>query len=301
MVWTYLGPSETIPPLPDFPWIEADTAMRLNTCQINGCNYVQMLEGLLDSSHLTVLHSSALNQASGSDLGFVKATSHMQFDAAPLVESETTAFGIHYAAIRMLDGMAETRVTAFIAPFWVLNPNGDIVVAVVPLSDVKTAFYTVWWDGKTRYGAEPLRTQQLELIGFDQSNLEAYGQTRQMFDGPNSIRHENGFRQDRALMHAGHFTGVPTLALEDSLVSISAGPVRDRTTERLSISDLAIGHLYRHLLRVAREERDGDGPIGHGVSVAHVVGTNASLDPGTDWRTLVPQHYGAGSMTPPGS
>ena len=71
------------------------------------------------------------------------------------------------------------------------------------------------------------------------------------------MRRENGFRQDRAMMRAGHFTGVPTLALEDSLVCVSAGPLRDRSKERLSTADLAIAHLYRHLIKSAKRVRDG--------------------------------------------
>jgi phthalate 4,5-dioxygenase len=290
-VWAYLGAGDKPPPFPDFPWLNSEPEARLATLQVNGCNYVQMLEGLLDSSHLTLLHSTSLKRAAGGEINFAKATSHMKFDAAPRVESEETEFGVHYAAIRVLDGKAETRVTALVAPFWVLNPNGDIFVGCVPMTDTKTAFYTLSWDGKKPYGQDPLRTQQLTMIGFDQETLEAYGQTRATFDGPGRMRRENGFRQDRALMRAGHFTGVPALALEDSLVCVSAGPLRDRSKERLSTADLAIAHLYRYLIKSAKRVRDGGKPLGYGVSLAHVVGTNARLEPGEDWRKLVPGHY----------
>ena len=291
IIWTYLGASEKVPPLPDFPWIDAAPAMVTTTCQINGCNYVQMLEGLLDSSHLSVLHSSAIANAQAQDLNFVRAINHMQFDAAPVIESEETDFGIHYAAIRLMGGKAETRITAFVAPFWQVNPNGDIWVGAVPMADEKTAFYTVWWDGEKQYGAEPLRSQQLEMIGFNQEMLEAYGQTRKTFGGPNSLSRSNGFRQDRDKIRAGHFTGVPTLALEDSLVCASQGPLRDRSREKLANVDIAIVHFYRHLLKSAKQVRDGGEPLGSGVSVAKIRGVNARVDPETDWRSLVPDHY----------
>ena len=85
-VWTYLGAADKAPPFPDFAWLESEPETRLATLQVNGCNYVQMLEGLLDSSHLTLLHSTSLKRAAGSEINFAKATSHMKFDAAPRVE-----------------------------------------------------------------------------------------------------------------------------------------------------------------------------------------------------------------------
>lgn len=291
LVWVYLGDQAQMPPLPDFPWIDVAPEMRQANCQINGCNYVQLIEGILDSSHLSVLHQSALAQAQGQDLGFVKATSHMQYDAMPRVESEETVFGLHYGAMRTMGNKCETRVTAFIAPFWVLNPNGDIWTAVVPMSDTKTAFYTVWYDPAKQYGAEPLKSQQRKLIGFDQESLEAYGQTRATFDGPNRPNRANGFRQDRNMMREGHFTGVPTLVLEDTLVCVSAGSLRDRVVEKLAPADMAIAHLYRHLIKSAKRVQDGGEPLGLNVSVATVRGVNASVDPSVDWRSLVPDHY----------
>jgi hypothetical protein len=119
----------------------------------------------------------------------------------------------------------------------------------------------------------------------------AFGQTRATFDGPDRMRRENGFRQDRSLMRSGHFTGVPTLALEDSLVCVSAGPLRDRSRERLSTADLAIAYLYRHLIKSAKRVRDGGEPLGFGVSLANIVGVNAKLKPDEDWRKLVAGHY----------
>lgn len=291
MIWAYLGDPAKMPELPEYEFMTAPDNMRLNRLAVSSCNYVQVLEGLLDSSHLSVLHSSALTGAVNKDLAFAQATNHMQFDAAPRVETEETAFGLHYAAIRSVEGMAETRVTAFVSPFWIRNPNGDLTMCCVPMTDEKTAFYTVWYDGEKPYGADPLKSQQLKMIGFDRETLEAYGQTRQTFGGPNTPSRANGFRQDRELMRKGHFTGVPTLALEDTLVCVSGGPIRDRSKEKLAVVDVAIGQLFRHLIRSAKQVRDGGVPLGYGVSAAKITGLNAQVDASTDWRSLVPHHY----------
>jgi len=292
IIWAYLGDLAKMPAFPDFGFIDAPDEDRLAVVAIFGCNYVQVLEGLLDSSHLSVLHSSSLaSLAASSDLPLVTATDHMKYDAAPRIESQQTDFGLHYAAIRNLDGKAQTRVAAFLSPFWIFNPNGDLASAIVPMSDTKTAFYHVWWDGKTRYGAEPTRSAQLEMTGLKQQLMEDYGMTRKTFDTPGRMQRANGFRQDRARMREGHFTGAINLVQEDLLVSVSGGGIRDRSREKLAPADLPIAHLYRVLLKSARSTRDGGDPVAYDMSVKHIVGRSGSLDIGTDWRQLVPEHF----------
>ncbi len=290
MVWTYLGTPELAPPFPDFAFLDAAENMRMNALAVVGCNYVQVIEGLLDSSHLSVLHSSALKRITGVDLDYAKMTTHMQFDAAPRIESELTEFGLHYAAIRVLSGKAETRIAAFVSPFWILNPNGDIVLALVPMTDEKTAFFHVWHDGRSRFGEEPLKSNQRKLVGLDDETLAAHGQTRATFDSPNRMSRANHWRQDRAAVRNGHFTGMAGITQEDSIVSVSSGPIRDRSNERLSTADAPIAHLYRVLLASVRAVQDGKEPVYLGQPVAHLAGLNASVSPETDWRSLVPQH-----------
>lgn len=289
-IWTYMGDADNPPPLPDFPWMDAPAEYRLNTLQINGCNYLQMLEGLLDSSHVSILHSAAVAGVQGEDMHLARALNHTLFDAAPVIDSELTDFGLHYAAIRTLDGKAQVRVAVFIMPFWQANPNGDMWIVAVPMTDEKTAFFTVTWNGETQFGVDPLRSRQLQAMGFDQERLEAYGQTRRTFGGPNGVNRANGYRQDRALMRAGHFTGVPSIALDDSIVAISSGPIRDRRHQIISSADIAIAHLYACLLKSAKQARDGMIPFGTGISVAKLRGVPATLEPGVNWRTLVPDH-----------
>ncbi len=179
VIWVYLGERTQMPDLPAMAFLDAEPSKVLPTMTIFGCNYVQVLEGLLDSSHLSVLHQTALARAAKvSGLNFTQSTSHMQYDAAPRVECEETDFGLHYAAIRQVGGQEEIRVTAFASPFYIFNPNGDFVSAVVPMTDEKTAFFEIWCDGVTDYGEEPMRTKQRELVGLDEATMESFGMTR---------------------------------------------------------------------------------------------------------------------------
>jgi phthalate 4,5-dioxygenase oxygenase subunit len=290
LIWVYLGDPVELPQLPDFGFLGSPDDARINTVQVIPCNYLQLMEGVLDSSHLSVLHRSALQAANNSDYRPSTSMDNMGFDAAPRIEAEETDFGLHYAAIRNIDGQLETRVTAFVYPFWVLNPNGDLIHIFVPMTDGKTAFYHVWWDGKTKFGVEPRATQQPKMVGLNEETLSAYGMTRSTVDGPHSMRRANQWRQDRQAVRAGHFTGVASFSQEDAIVCVSGGPIRDRSNDHLSAADAAIILLFRVLLRFARSVSAGGLPLGAKQSVGHVRGINGMLDSGSDWRTLVPRH-----------
>ena len=56
MVWTYMGPRETPPPLPDLEWMSVPESHRRLTPFQRECNWVQALEGDIDTSHLYFLH-----------------------------------------------------------------------------------------------------------------------------------------------------------------------------------------------------------------------------------------------------
>jgi len=287
IVWTYIGEPAAMPDFYDFPFLDAPASKLLPTVQIVGCNYVQVLEGLLDSSHLSLLHISQFTSESLPDIKFVQNTGHMQHDPAPRIEAQETEFGLHYGAVRVFGDRAETNVTAFISPFFILNPN-DIYMAIVPMADDKCAFYSVWYDGVRDYGIDPLRSDQLRTVGLDR--LEEYGMTRQTFYTASLPSRANGYRQDRDLVRAGHNSGICSFVQEDAIVCMSCGGVRDRSYEHLGTADMAIAQMYRTLLKSARQVAAGGKPVAYNLSVAELRGARVTLPVGTDWRTVVPRN-----------
>jgi phthalate 4,5-dioxygenase len=292
LVWAYLGPADKKPAFPAWPFLGLPDANRINAYIVEDCNFVQVVEGLVDSSHLSVLHIAGLKATKDSDLSFAAKTSHMQFDAAPRIEAEETDFGFHYAALRKAGDSAETeaRVTAFAAPCFIANPNADLWMACVPVNDTRTRFYHVWWDRKKPIGEEPLRSKQLKFVGLDPEALDAYGLSAATADSPSKASAKNNFLQDRQLMKEGHFSGIRGFTQEDAAVSISSGPIRDRSKEMLSTADLAISRLYRSLLDCARRARGGGDPVGVRADTSRIVGANGKLQDGENWRGLVPGH-----------
>jgi phthalate 4,5-dioxygenase len=288
IIWTYIGELPLMPRFYDFSFLDAPKSQVLAVMGVHGCNYAQVLEGLVDSTHLSVLHFSQLTRDALPDIPFVQSTAHMAKDAMPKVEAEETPFGFHYGAVREIAGKAEVNVTAFVSPFFILNPN-NIYLAVVPMTDEKCAFYWVWHDGERNYGEVPLREEQLKATGLDM--LEEFGMTRETFYTDRHPSRANRYRQDRKLMRTGHHTGIDSLIQEDLMVTVSAGGIRDRDYEHLSSADAAVGMMYRVLLKSVRQLASGQAPIGYGRSVGHLQGARVTLPVGSDWRSAVPGNF----------
>src|SRR5260370_22719482 len=255
-----------MPALPRWALVEVMAAHRVPGYGGVNCNYVQVMEGLVDSSHLTVLHTAPLRTTGGSELDFAKKTEHLQFNAAPRIEAEETDFGFHYVAMRPVsenpaDGTV-ARIASFLPPCFILNPNGDLFFAMVPVSDTRTLFFHVWWNADKKIGEEPLRSRQLEVVGLDHAALDAYGLSLRTCDSPQAACRANNFLQDREAQRKGHFSGLPSFTQEDAAVSMSGRAIRDRSKEILSVADLALPQLYRSLISCAKQPADGPEPPG---------------------------------------
>jgi nitrite reductase/ring-hydroxylating ferredoxin subunit len=296
LVWAYLGVPDKQPQFPAWPWLGIPAAHRINTVHVEACNFVQAIEGLLDSTHLGVLHANSLKASDECDLGFANKVGSMKLDLAPRIEVEDAEFGFYYAALRSLSDSAgeftEARVTAFVAPCLVLNANGDLVALVVPASDERCNFYHLFWDTERRLGEEPLRSEHLKFVGLDDEMMDQFGVSAKTHQGPQKPSRGNRFHQDRTAMENGSFSGLEGIIEEDVAVTVSAGPLRDRSKEMLSSADVAVNRLYRTLLSRVRAVQSGGAPAGLSTNVANVTAFQRRMPPGATWRSLLPTPKG---------
>ena len=263
-IWVYLGPAEKEPPFPQYCWFDLSQSNVVTTVHSGECNFVQIMEGLVDSSHLGLLYMDGLKRTDTSDLTFAKKTNSMQFNLAPKLEAEDAPYGFNYVALRNISDAqgqrVEARVTAFVAP-----------------------------DGEKKLNEEPLRSQHLNFIGLDDATLHRFGIDLGNID-PDRPNRDNNFRQDRESMRNGWtFSGLPGFVQEDMAVSVASGLIRDRSKEMLSAADVAVGRLYRVLLNSARRVRDGGHPIGldTAIDTRLIKGAAAVPAPGQSWQSLV--------------
>jgi phthalate 4,5-dioxygenase len=287
VLWTYLGAAGQEPDFPCWPWMNLPESQRVVAVHVQECNFVQIIEGLVDSSHLGFLHIDTLRKTGGSDLEYSRKVNSMQDDLAPKIEAEDTPFGFYYAALRNVanpDGQArQARVAGFVAPFTILNANGDLHQIVVPQSDTRSIFFHVYYSQSRPLNEEPLRSQQLRIVGMDDETLRRFHLTPDTLGRGDYPQRSNYFHQNRAAMRDGSsWSGISSLTMEDTIVCVSPGPIRDRSREMLSAADIAITRLYRALLTAIDSQEAAQ------IDWLESRGFNVELAPGQEWRELLP-------------
>src|SRR5438477_146927 len=119
VVWAYMGPQELMPPPPHFEWTQVPPTHRHVSKVIQECNWVQALEGGIDTSHAPILHRSLAANGAGiaPDSPFVRGS-------APTLEVDTTDYGYRYFGVRMLgDDQQYVRGYHYVMPFTQLRPQ----------------------------------------------------------------------------------------------------------------------------------------------------------------------------------
>ena len=108
VVWAYLGPKEKMPEAPGMEWLRAPAAHRNVTVTHEFCNYLQAIEGGIDTVHSSFLHNNDL-----SDMAHFKRIAQ-----APQLEVERTSYGFRYAGLRDIGERGQyVRIYQFVLPF----------------------------------------------------------------------------------------------------------------------------------------------------------------------------------------
>lgn len=299
IIWAYLGPAELEPEFPHWRYFDYPAERLLSVTFVVACNFVQVQEALLDSAHLTVLHQDAFKRKS--DIDFANTVSTVTVAADPKIEVEDTSFGFHYVALRPApgeDGARVARVTSYVAPFHVLNANGDFVGMIVPIDDHRTLHHFVWWSDTKDIAHEPHRGEQLRFVGLDEETQHVAGLHYDTWHLPGRPNRRNNFLQDREAMRNGAYSGLPIFFPEDSAMLVSSSEIRDRSKEMLSPGDVAIVRLYRTLLNVASQVQAGQAPVGLHIDPRGIRGTNGVIAADQPWQSLVPSHLKPEAATP---
>jgi phthalate 4,5-dioxygenase oxygenase subunit len=254
MIWTYMGPPEEMPPFPEFEWTKVAQSNRAIVKIVENANWVQAMEGAIDSAHSSFLHSSYRMGVRPSK------------DTAPKLETEDTTYGFRYAAIRKPEKDADknkyVRVTLFVAPIFCFVPPKEGYGSVhmfVPMDDGHTAFYGVNFSHDKALDTEEIRKRRRAAVGVDLD--QQFRKIRTM---------ENLYLQDREAMKSGQsFTGIEGVPNQDMAMQESMGSIVDRTKEHLGISDIAIIKMRRLLLQSVHSFVEGGKPIGLTSSVPY--------------------------------
>lgn len=285
-VWAWLGDRDSEPAFqpPAFA-PEKDTPVSILKMRVPA-NWAQIHEGQIDSAHSSSLHSSDMKPArvegaSADDKSWYRPST----DKSPRMQTETTSYGFHYAAIRKPIKKAAThnylRITEFVAPYYsLIPPNNNYKVAsvIVPINDDETAFHFIAWGGPNVPSTDEWRRFAHAVPGADVDDLWRPLRTK-----------DNDFLQDRAAMKAGDFTGVKGIPNQDLVMWVSMGSRVQRSTDILGASDLAIVEFRRLMVDAARKVAEGGTAIGAESEIpqAQIASREGVYPKEVDWRSLV--------------
>ena len=271
IIWTYMGPRQTPPPLPD---IEPNMLPRGEYAVqkvLRECNWFQGLEGDIDTSHLGFLHLGAIKpeQTTPGTFDYYNVA-----DRAPKYEVVDTEFGTSYGAYRPAE--ADTyywRIAHFLFPFFTMIPTGILgmqvlVRAWVPVDDEHIMFWSI---------AAP-RSRVGSGAAGGAAGLNAGGRAvaaagarpggfEFLPDSPDWLgkfrlaqNKDNDYLIDREAQRTQSFTGIPGIHQQDQAVTESMGPIYDRTQEHLGSSDAMVIRTRRRVINAARALRDNATP-----------------------------------------
>ncbi|MDH2237248.1 Rieske 2Fe-2S domain-containing protein [Pigmentiphaga sp. GD03639] len=253
IVWAYLGPGQA-PAAPDIEFMSLPKSHVYASKRLMRCNFMQALEGSLDTSHLTFLHQ--MNLMSKDVFGVGDFQRFSDADGAPRFFCADTPYGMSISARR--DGDDDTyywRVTQWLMPVGVLVPTapGSVCRAnfFVPIDD-----RNCWWY-RIRYQPErPLEQEEIEE--YDTGDLDYSRRVPGTYESIGNK--ENDYLIDRGKQRAESFTGIPSAQLQDIAVQESQGEIADRSIEHLGTSDTAIAQTRRRLINAAQALEEGRMP-----------------------------------------
>jgi phthalate 4,5-dioxygenase oxygenase subunit len=290
LLWVYLGPRECEPAFPRYAFMDVDDDHRYANRMIWNANFVQAVEGNLDSSHIGILHKETpFFGARSEHLPKDTTDTFIWDDNSPEVVVADHPFGFFLAAIR--DGMYNDekslygRVHNYILPFTTIVPApGSPIYAIhVPIDDTHTMTFGILYSK-----ASPLDKQRLRSIFSLPDHMSTnLSPEVKLFLGSR----ENNWCQDRSSMD-GLFSGLESAIAQDLAVSSAQQPIVDRSKQAMIVSDVAIARLHHALLTAASGLEDGSEPhMPSPVESAQFISGEGIIEESSDWPRLIGAAY----------
>src|ERR1700734_4198089 len=225
VLWTYMGPPDKKPPLPQWEFALVPPEQSFTSKRLQDSNWLQAMEGGIDSSHVSFLHRGDL----GSDPLF-KGAKGNQYNLADMQP--------HFEVVEQPRGVFPC--------FPMTPPRGAHPIHGhfwVPIDDE-----TCWaWS----YDFHPVRALTKTEVDAMKDGAGVHCKVDAAFRP--LANKDNDYLIDRTAQKAGRtFSGVAGFAMQDASLQESMGPICDRTKENLVSTDNGIIMARHRLLRAAK-------------------------------------------------
>src|SRR5580692_5735159 len=263
VLWAYMGPADKRPPLPEWEFAMVRPEQTFVSKRLQESNWLQAMEGGIDSSHVSFLHRGDLD----SDPLFkgAKGNQYNLSDTRPVFEVVESPGGLCIGARRNAEnGNYYWRITQWVMPtFTMIPPRGDHPVHGhfwIPIDDENCWVFTYDY-----HPVRPLTGRELQAMkdGFGVHNEFVPGTFRPLQNK------DNDYMMDREAQKRGDtYSGIKGISMQDASLQESMGPIVDRTKERLVSTDSGIILARRKLWRTLEALRD-EGTKPPGVDPEH--------------------------------
>ena len=258
MIWTYMGDPDRIPPVPDYEFVRAPESHRFVSKTFERANFLQALEGGLDTSHSSFLHNNRMG-----DKDALRSR-----DKAPRLEVDRTPYGYTYAGIRRVDDAKNyVRAYQYIMPSiqcrgGTLTERGEREAVPkidghiwIPIDDTQT------WVFNYMYSYDPeIPIPRENAIAFEAFSGRGPDDLLPGFRLKRSL--DNDYLIDRTMQRERTYTGITGLNTQDFAIQEGMGPIADRSQEHLGTSDRAIIAMRQLMLEATDDVEAGRSPRG---------------------------------------
>lgn len=263
LVWIYMGPSDKQPERPPMlEWTELPASRRRIAKWFHENNFMQGIEGDIDTAHVSFLHSDTRPEVvkNSTDRARQAGNFFPIADKHPRLTAMDTDYGMVYGGRRyMPDGSFYWRVTQWLLPSFSLIPGRGRRggTAWIPVDDEHCVRYSIGLnpDADIDHAAAdaispPGKPQQFTLLdGTIIDTMIPYGTKA------------NQYEIDRDLQKSGHYSGILPIPMQDKAMIEGMTRTVDRSLEHLGSSDVAVIAARRRLLKLSRELEKGVEPV----------------------------------------
>ena len=248
IVYVFMGEAKDAPELPPIEATLVPEEYMTIDFHMRECNWLQCLEGEIDSSHVAWLHYGLFNQTQFDADGIRK---YQVVTRAPEFVTHETDAGFMYGVHRPADeGNLYWRIAHFMFPCWALPPINNIELnflarAYVPMDDTHTMCVIMMMKG------DPYRKEIAKVPGGSMDLPLLPNTTDWLGRFRVAANLGNDYLIDRDVQRRLSFTGIEGILTQDHAVTESIGPIADRPDEHLAPSDMMITRVRRLLVRAA--------------------------------------------------
>jgi phthalate 4,5-dioxygenase len=255
VLWAYMGPPELKPAPPALEWNLIPEPNRFISKRLQECNYLQAMEGGIDTTHASWVHRYELDIDPMHK--HAMANKYIKADGNAIFEIEEKPSGLTIYGRR--NGEPDSyywRVTQWIFPWFTLIPpfgphplGGHIWV---PIDDENCWAWSINF-----YPDKPLAEDERQAMEDGKGIHVKYipGTFRPV------ANRDNDYLIDRAAQkNKASFSGVEGFSIQDASLQESMGPIQDHARENLIPTDRPIALTRRMLYRAALDLEKGIEP-----------------------------------------